>query len=54
LQMPLIEIIKEKVEKITGWGRPKRREVEAVLRPRKRTSFGSPTTALFRITANCR
>jgi hypothetical protein len=33
--MPLIEIIKEKVEKITGWGRPKRREVDAVLRPRK-------------------
>jgi hypothetical protein len=37
--MPLIETIKEKVEKITGWGRPKRREVEAVLRPRKPNVF---------------
>ena len=43
--MPLMETIKEKVEKITGWGRPKRREVEAV---GSRTCFGSPTTALCR------
>jgi hypothetical protein len=39
LHMPLIETIKEKVEKITGWGRPKRREVDAVLRPRKPNVF---------------
>src|SRR6516164_9513005 len=39
LHMPLMETIKEKVEKITGWGRPKRREVEAVLRPRKPNVF---------------
>jgi uncharacterized protein YjlB len=33
--MPLIDTIKEKVEKITGWGHPTRRDVDAVLRPRK-------------------
>ncbi len=33
--MPFIDTIKEKVEKITGWGRPTRREVDAELRPRK-------------------
>jgi hypothetical protein len=37
--MPLMETIKEKVEKITGWGRPNRREVEAVLRPREPNVF---------------
>jgi uncharacterized protein YjlB len=37
--MPLIETIKEKVEKITGWGRPTRRDVEAALRPRKPNVF---------------
>jgi uncharacterized protein YjlB len=37
--MPLIETIKEKVEKITGWGRPSRREVDAALRPRKPNVF---------------
>jgi len=37
--MPLIEILKEKVEKITGWGRPTRREVDAALRERKPNVF---------------
>jgi uncharacterized protein YjlB len=35
--MPLIETIKEKVEKITGIGRPTRRDVDTALRPRKPT-----------------
>ena len=39
MHMPLIETIKEKIEKITGWGRPKRREVDAALRPRKPNVF---------------
>lgn len=37
--MPLIDSIKEKVEKITGLGRPTRQEVDAVLRPRKASVF---------------
>jgi hypothetical protein len=39
LGMPLIDSIKEKVEKITGLGRPTRQEVDAVLRPRKPSVF---------------
>jgi uncharacterized protein YjlB len=35
--MPLIETIKEKVERITGIGRPTQRDVETSLRPRKPT-----------------
>jgi hypothetical protein len=35
--MPLIETIKEKVEKITGIGRPTRRDVDTALRPCKPT-----------------
>jgi len=37
--MPLIEILKEKVEKITGWRRPTRREVDAAVRQRKPNVF---------------
>ncbi len=37
--MPLIETIKEKVERITGWGRPTRRDVQAALRLRKPNVF---------------
>jgi uncharacterized protein YjlB len=37
--MPLIEAIKEKVEKIAGWGRPTPREVDAALRQRKPNVF---------------
>lgn len=39
MHMPLIETIKEKVERNTGWGRPTRREVDAVLRQRKPNVF---------------
>jgi uncharacterized protein YjlB len=37
--MPLIESIKENVEKNTGWARPSRREVDAALRRRKPNVF---------------
>ena len=37
--MPLIESIKENVEKITGWARPSPREVDAALRRRKPDLF---------------
>jgi uncharacterized protein YjlB len=37
--MPLIESIKENVEKITGWARPSLREVDAALRRRKSNVF---------------
>jgi hypothetical protein len=37
--MPLIETIKEKLEKITGFGRPTRREADAALRERKPHAF---------------
>jgi hypothetical protein len=54
LQMPLIDTIKEKVEKITGWERPKRREVDAVLRPRKPNIFRFADDGVVPKTANCR
>jgi uncharacterized protein YjlB len=37
--VPLIEIIKEQVEKITGWGRPTERQVNGALRQRKPNVF---------------
>jgi uncharacterized protein YjlB len=37
--VPLIDTIKEGVEKLTGWARPLQREVEEAIRPRKPRSF---------------
>jgi uncharacterized protein YjlB len=37
--MPLLESIKEKVEKVTGWARPSRRDLVEAVRPRKPNAF---------------
>jgi len=46
--MALLESVKERFEKITGWARPSARDLDAALRPRKalsgsRTMASSPT-----------
>jgi uncharacterized protein YjlB len=38
--LPLIDTIKEGVERLTGWARPSWPEVEAAIRPRKPRCFG--------------
>ncbi len=37
--MPLIESLKEKIEKVTGWGRPSPHELVEAVRPRKPNVF---------------
>jgi uncharacterized protein YjlB len=37
--MPLIESVKEKIEKVTGWGRPSRQELVEAVRLRKPNVF---------------
>ena len=37
--MAVLESIKERFEKITGWARPSARDLDASLRPRKANAF---------------
>ena len=37
--MAVLEIVKERFEKVTGWARPCVRDLDAALRPRKANAF---------------
>ena len=37
--MAVLESVKERFEKITGWARPSARDLDAALRPRKANAF---------------
>jgi hypothetical protein len=45
--MALMESVKERFEKITGWARPSARDLDAALRPRKANAFQFKDDGVF-------